>query len=130
MRPLFLLVSLIVTLGNLSAQPDTFPELKIGDWRQHLPWQRSRYVTQSDAKVYFATEWAVVEIDKADRSPRFLTKVEGLSDVGVRLIRYNKAAGVLVMAYTNSNLDLYHPANGEVTNLPFIKTNINIIGDK
>jgi len=130
MRPLFLLVNLIVTLGNLSAQPDTFPELKIGDWRQHLPWQRSRYVTQSDAKVYFATEWAVVEIDKADRSPRFLTKVEGLSDVGMRLIRYNKAADVLVMAYTNSNLDLYYPANGEVTNLPFIKTNINIIGDK
>jgi sugar lactone lactonase YvrE len=130
MRLFFLLVFLTVTFGNISAQPDTFPPLKIGEWRQHLPWQRSKYVTQSDSKVYFATEWAVVEIDKADRSQRFLTKVEGLSDVGMRLIRYNKAADVLVMAYTNSNLDLYHPSNGAVANLPFIKTNINIIGDK
>lgn len=130
MRSFLSLVSLIVTIGNLSAQVDTFPPLKIGDWRQHLPWQRSIYVTQSDTKVYFATEWAVVEIDKADRSPRFLTKVEGLSDVGMRLIRYNKAAGALVLVYTNSNLDLYYPADGSVINLPFIKTNLNIIGDK
>lgn len=130
MRSLLLFVSLIVTVGNLSAQPDTFPPLKIGDWRQHLPWQRSVYVTQSDTKVYFATEWAVVEIDKTDRSPRFLTKVEGLSDVGMRLIRYNKAADALILAYTNSNLDLYYPADGSVINMPFIKTNLNIIGDK
>lgn len=130
MRPFFLIVFVTLTLGNLSAQPDTFPPLKIGEWRQHLPWQRSKYVTQSDKKVYFATEWAVVEIDKADRSPRFLTKVEGLSDAGMRLIRYNKAADVLILAYSNSNLDLYYPSNGAVTNLPFIKTNINIIGDK
>ncbi|MBK8194757.1 MAG: hypothetical protein IPK76_16645 [Lewinellaceae bacterium] len=73
-----------------------FPPLKIGEWRQHLPWQRSTYVTQSDSKVYFASEWAVVEIDKADRSQRFLTKVEGLSDVGMRLIRYSKAADILI----------------------------------
>ncbi len=130
MRSLFSTVLLTVTLGSLSAQSDSFPSLKIGEWRQHLPWQRSKYVTQSDSKVYFASEWAVVEIDKADRSPRFLTKVEGLSDVGMRLIRYNRDAAAVVMAYTNSNLDIYYPADGSVVNLPFIKKNINIIGDK
>jgi hypothetical protein len=130
MRPFFLLIFLIVALGNLSAQPDTFPPLKIGEWRQHLPWQRSKYVTQSEAKVFFATEWAVVEIDKADRSPRFITRVEGLSDVGIQLIRYNKAADVLILAYTNSNLDLHYPADGSTVNMPFLKQNINIIGDK
>lgn len=132
MRPIFSLVFLLVTLGNTFAQADSFafPSLKIGEWRQHLPWQRSRYVTQSDTKVYFASEWAVVEIDKADRSPRFLTKVEGLSDVGMRLIRFNRIAGALLLAYTNSNLDIYYPADGSVVNLPFIKKNINIVGDK
>ena len=130
MRRLFSTVLLTVTLGSLSAQSDSFPSLKIGEWRQHLPWQRSKYVTQSDSKVYFASEWAVVEIDKADRSPRFLTKVEGLSDVGMRLIRYNRDAAAVVLAYTNSNLDIYYPADGSVVNLPFIKKNINIIGDK
>ncbi len=107
-----------------------FPPLKIGEWQQHLPWQRSVYVTQSDSKVYFATEWAVVEIDKVERTASYITKVEGLSDVGVNLIRYNKAAKALIISYTNSNVDLYFPADGSVLNLPFIKKNPNIIGDK
>lgn len=113
-------------------QTDTvdFPPLKIGEWRQHLPWQRATYVTQSAQKVYFATEWAVVEIDKADRSPKFITKVEGLSDVGMQLIRYNEATKILLTSYSNSNLDLYNTEDGTITNLPFIKKNINIIGDK
>ena len=132
MRLLYSVVILFVTLTNAFAQADSsaFPRLKIGEWRQHLPWQRSTCVTQSDTKVYFASEWAVVEIDKADRSQRFLTKVEGLSDVGMRMIRYNRSVGALVLAYTNSNLDIYYPADGSVVNLPFVKKNINIVGDK
>ena len=132
MRLLYSIVFLFVAFSSGLGQTDSteFPPLKIGEWRQHLPWQRSRYVTQSDTKVYFASEWAVVEIDKADRSQRFLTKVEGLSDVGMRLIRYNREVGALILAYTNSNLDIYFPSSGEVVNLPFIKKNINIVGDK
>jgi hypothetical protein len=131
MRSSFLFLFLTLFLGKTLAQTDSiFPALKIGEWQQHLPWQRAVYVTQSDSKVYFATEWAVVEIDKADRSPRFLTKVEGLSDVGMNLLRYNAAAKAILMAYTNSNLDIYYPADGSVVNLPFIQKNVNIIGDK
>lgn len=104
--------------------------MEIGRWRQHLPWQRAVSVTQSSSKVYFATEWAVVEIDKADRSPRFLTKVEGLSDVGMNLIRFNQETNVLLLCYANSNLDLWNAADGSVVNLPFIQKNVNISGDK
>lgn len=88
------------------------------------------YVTQSPDKVFYATEWAILEIDKADRSPRFTTKVEGLSDVGISVLRYNADTRRLLVAYTNSNLDIYDPGSGEVINLPFIQQNINIIGDK
>lgn len=132
MRPFLLIVFCLFFTGNTFAQTDTseFPPLKIGDWRQHLPWQRSSSVSQSASKVYYATEWAIVEIDKADRSPRFITKVEGLSDVGINLLRYNAAADVLLIAYTNSNLDLYQPSDGSVINLPFIFKNLNILGDK
>lgn len=126
------LFALLLLSGRVFAQTDTtaFPQLALGEWRQHLPWKRSTYVTQSDSKVYFATEWAVVEIDKAERSPRFLTKVEGLSDVGMQLIRFNREANRLLLAYTNSNLDLWNPEDGTVTNLPFIHKNINLLGDK
>lgn len=115
----------------LSAQTNVpFPSAGIGQWRQHLPWQRAVSVTQSDTKVFYATEWAVVEIEKSDRSANFLTKVEGLSDVGINFIRYNPAAGVLLITYTNSNIDLRNVSTGSVDNLPFIQRNVNIIGDK
>lgn len=133
MRVVIPFLLLLCFSGTTLAQSDSssiFPPLKIGEWRQHLPWQRSVYVTQSDTKVYFATEWAIVEIDKAERTPNFITKVEGLSDVGINLVRYNAAAKVLLVSYTNYNLDLYYPADGSVLNLPFIQKNQNIIGDK
>jgi hypothetical protein len=127
---IYCLLSLISTVATAQTDSVPFPPLAIGQWQQHLPWQRSTYVTQSAKKVYYATEWAVVEIDKADLSPHYLTKVEGLSDVGMGLIRFNNTAGILVISYSNSNLDLYNPANGSITNLPFIKKNINLVGDK
>jgi ligand-binding sensor domain-containing protein len=127
---LFFLLSL--SARALYAQPATpdFPPVQIGEWRQHLPWQRGRYVSQSDDKVYFATELAVVEIDKADRAPRFLTKIEGLSDAGISFLRFSREAGLLFIGYANSNIDLYDPETGRVANLPFIFKNINITGDK
>jgi len=125
-----LALALFSFLGKTTAQSVNFPDIAIGEWRQHLPWQRSVSVTQSSTKVYYATEWAVVEIDKADRSPRFLTKVEGLSDVGMNFIRYSKATNTLLITYTNSNIDIWRASNGSVTNLPIISRNTNIIGDK
>ncbi len=107
-----------------------FPPLKIGEWRAHLPWQYARSVSQSASKVYFATEWAVMELDKAERSPRFITKVDGLSDAGIERIRFSAATGTLIIAYTNSNLDLWKAADGSVVNLPFIAKNVNLAGGK
>ncbi|MBN8680781.1 MAG: hypothetical protein J0M29_21330 [Chitinophagales bacterium] len=125
----FLLITFCST--GLAGQIDTiFPPLTIGEWRQHLPWQRARYITQSQDYVYFSTEWALVELDKSDRSTRFVTKVEGLSDVGISLVRYNTASQLVVITYTNSNIDLFNPGDESVINLPIIQKNPNIVGDK
>lgn len=131
MRPLFTALFLIFFSGLSFAQTSPFfPNLSIGQWEQHLPWQRARYVTQSNEKVFFATEWAIVEVDKEERSARFITKVEGLSDVGINILRYNSAADVLLIGYTNSNIDLFYPSDRTVLNLPIIQKNLNIVGDK
>lgn len=129
----FTLICFVFSFQHPFAQtpaPADFPDLALGQWQQHLPWQRAFYATQSTKKVYISTEWAVVEIDKSDRSPRFITKVEGLSDMGVRIVRYSAATDELLIVYNNSNIDLYRPDNGVVTNLPFIRKNNNINGDK
>lgn len=131
MRPIIFLFLLFVGFEPLLSQNDSiFPRLAIGEWRQHLPWQRARYVTQSSETVFFATEWAMVALDKEDRSTRYVSKVEGLSDVGLNLLRYNPATAVVLMVYTNSNIDLYYPDNQTVLNLPIIQKNPNIVGDR
>jgi hypothetical protein len=132
-RIIITFIFLCLALCNSNAQTtDTtdFPPIPIGAWRQHLPWQRARSVAQSAQHVYFATEWAVAQIDKSDpgRTPRFLTKVEGLSDAGIEFVRFNRATNTLVIAYTNSNLDLWSATDGLVTNLPFILRNTNLAG--
>lgn len=130
MRSLRLLFSFLLAQGVVAVAAQEFPPLRLGEWREHLPWRQAVSVTQSDSKVYFATEWAVVEIEKSDRMPRFFSKVNGLSDAGVDLVRYHRPSGRLFIVYRNSNLDLLNPRTDEVVNLPFISRNFNIQGDR
>jgi hypothetical protein len=114
---------------RLSSQ-DTLSELKIFGWREHLPWQQAQWVTQSDDKLYIATQWALIEVDKAERSHRFITKVDGLAENGIEFIKFIKSENLLFIVYTNSNLDIIDFNTDEIVNLPLIKNNPNLIGDK
>jgi hypothetical protein len=124
------LTLIFLAFSNPLLGQDTISNLRLGTWEQHLPWFQANFVTQDETRVWISTEWALVEVDKSDFSPRFLSKVEGLSDVGVRLAKYNPSVGKVFIAYTNSNLDLYDPNAEKAENLPFIKRNVNLIGDK
>ena len=125
----FILICLLFGLGNTAEAQDTLSDLPLYAWKQHLPWQRARWVTQSQDKVYIATEWAIVEVDKAERSHKFLTKVDGLAENGIGFIKYIKDKDLLFVTYSNSNLDIIRK-DGEIINLPLIKNNSNLIGDK
>lgn len=103
--------------------------MEIGQWKSYLPYQNARCVTQSQQEIFISTDFSVMAIDKEDQSQRFLSKVEGLSDAGVQLIKYNKFSKVLLIAYSNSNIDLVDD-KGNVINVRDIVDNINIIGDK
>ena len=81
-------------------------DLAIGQWKSHLPFSSGLYITQSDDKVFYATRYAVLEVDKQERSIRRMTKVEGLSQVGVSLVKYNRGSNILLVVYDNSVVDL------------------------
>ncbi|HEX5653028.1 MAG TPA: two-component regulator propeller domain-containing protein, partial [Chitinophagaceae bacterium] len=63
----------------------------------------------------------------ADNSIERWSRVTGLSETGISTIRYDEANGKLMIAYSNSNIDIVE--KGEVRNIPDIKRD-NIIGDK
>ncbi len=100
--PCLSLLFCLFFLKNASSQAD----LAIGQWKSHLPFGSAIYVTQSDEKIYYATRYAVLEVDKEERSIRRMTKVEGLSDVGVSLIKYNRESKSLLVIYNDSKVDI------------------------
>ncbi len=116
-------VNLMVTIA--SAQQNN---LAIGQWRSHLPYQSGRYVTQSSEKVFYATEWSILSLNKADFAVDFLSTVNGLSNTGIRLIKYHQTSGTLIVVYENSVIDLIQ--EDRVTTLNQIKNFSNIVGAK
>ncbi|MEM9820891.1 MAG: hypothetical protein AAF985_07455 [Bacteroidota bacterium] len=102
--------------------------LKIGQWRSYLPYQVGRSVTQSADKVYYAARFSVLILDKLDNSVELLSKVEGLSDAGMNIVKYDPFNETLIITYDNGNMDLL-TESGEIVNLPFIQTS-DILGDK
>lgn len=119
-----LLSLLLVTAFNLPGQN----VLPIGTWRSHLPYQSGERVTQSDSEIFYATPWSVLILDKEENSTRFLTTVQGLSNTGIRTIKYHPGRQTLIIVYNNSVIDLWQ--DGGVTTLNQIKNFLNIPGEK
>ncbi|HXR80310.1 MAG TPA: hypothetical protein VN763_05305, partial [Saprospiraceae bacterium] len=94
--PTFLLTSLFVIRYSLfiSAQSD----LRIYDWADHLPYNGGHTVTQSETRVYYGTQFALIAISKADTSDViFYSKVDGLSDAGPSWIKFHHALNTLII---------------------------------
>jgi hypothetical protein len=81
-------------------------QIGIGEWRDELPYYMCISVTEDDSKIYAATPYALFYFDKQDNSAQRLTKINGLSDVGITTINYSKEYKTLVIAYENANVDL------------------------
>lgn len=130
MRQLILFCFLfIIYLGNLQAQEN----LAIGNWRAHLPYRLGQSVTQSDDAVYYATDWSIVQLDKEELSTRFLSKVDGLSNSGIGIIKYNRLSDILMVIYDNSVIDLVHFEEGapqRIITMNQLKNFNNLVGEK
>lgn len=103
-------------------------DLAIGQWKTHLPFHQAEYVTQSNDRIFFATEFGIAAVDKVDFAVEFLSKTKGLSSTGIRLVKYNNFSDILVVAYTDGVIDLLKP-DGTST-LSQIRNFRNIIGQK
>ena len=99
----------------------------IGQWSDELPYNKVISVTEADHLIYAATPYALLRVDKEDFSVSRLTKINGLSDIGITATRYNQFTGTLVVTYSNANIDLIH--GHLITNISDIKRK-QILGNK
>lgn len=103
----------------------------IGQWRDHLPYHQAiRVVAQTNGpspQLWCATPYSVFSVDPADKSIERWSKISGLSETGVSTIGLEPDKQQLIIAYSNSNVDVLH--NNQVDNIDDIR-NSTISGNK
>jgi ligand-binding sensor domain-containing protein len=91
----------------------------VGEWRDHLPYNNCISVTEGNNIVYCATPYAVFSYSTTDNSIERITKVNKLSDIGVSCIKFHTGLNILVVCYSNGNIDLV--SSNSTTNISDIK---------
>ena len=121
-RTFFLLFLLFSGLAQVFAQ-----QVPVGQWSDELPYTLVNSVTDAGTLIYASTPYAVFYFDKENNSVVRITKITGLSDIGISSINYNPAYKTLVIAYSNANIDLIK--NNVIINISDIKRKA-ILGNK
>lgn len=123
---IFTLIITICLGVNLYAQDN----LSFGEWRSLLPYTNGKYVTQTPDEVWYASDQSIVIFDKEEMSTTFFDKVDGLSDVDIKILEYSPENDLLIAAYSNSNIDIISRDRSAVFNMSDIKRDIELQGDK
>ena len=121
---IFLLSAFITGLPCAQTYGQNIP---VGQWRDHLPFSNLISLARSTDRIWAASPYGIFWLDTGDNSINKLTKVNGLSDIGISRIAWNEPRGILLVAYNNANLDIVNGST--IINLPDIK-NKQIQGDK
>ncbi|MFH2141726.1 MAG: T9SS type A sorting domain-containing protein [Bacteroidota bacterium] len=121
MKHSFLVFIIFLIIHLINAQ------IAVGEWRDHLAYNKAIRVVEVGDKIYCATETAVFYLNTQDNSLTKLSKVNGLSDIGVSSIAYSQANDILIITYTNANIDMI--SNNTIYNISDIKRK-QIIGNK
>jgi hypothetical protein len=89
-------------------------------WGDHLSVNSCNSVTKLGRKIYASNHNSVVFFDEEELAPQRLNKINGLSDVEVRLVRANPHNKKLLVVYENTNIDLID-FSGAIANFPDFK---------
>lgn len=108
----------------LQAQPGIPP---IGLWRDHLPYNSAIDIAVSADRIYCATPYSLFSVARRGSDIERFSRINGLSETGISAIHFDENLNKLVIAYTNSNIDIIY--RNDIFNVPDIKRD-NIVGDK
>ncbi|HNW53346.1 MAG TPA: two-component regulator propeller domain-containing protein, partial [Bacteroidales bacterium] len=115
-RRLLVFIVLVSLIYRVEAQTVGYNQ-----WLDHLPYKQCIAIAEANNQVFAATPYSLVYFDKTDNSLNRLNKVTigGLSDIGISSIAFCSKLNTLVVAYSNTNIDLVK--GSDVVNIPDIK---------
>ena len=97
------LFSVIIFFAFGSAKGQNVPTYS---WQEHLSFQNAKCIVEVENNIYCATENGLFYYNKDDYTITRLNKINGLSDVGISSLAYDKENKIVVIAYNNTNIDL------------------------
>lgn len=123
MRYLSSLLTIFIA-GSISAQVSN----SLGVWVDHLPYGVAVDVEEDNEKTYVATEQGLFIYDVFEKTIERISKVNGLSDVGLTDIAWSDRHQALLIGYENGNLDILR--GSRVSNYPDLRLSSNYSGLK
>jgi ligand-binding sensor domain-containing protein len=128
--PLNSMMQRLITLfiGTFIIPFVSFSQLQpIGNWRDHLPYHQAIQVTATPGKIWAANPSNLFSLDIDENSIERWSKINGLTETGIKAIGADAASGKLVIAYTSSNVDVLDGSS--INNINAVK-NSPVTGDK
>lgn len=95
---------------------------QVGSWSIYPVFSGSSNTSliDTDSKTYYLADGWLYAFDKEAEESVFYTKMNGMSDTEISGIYYNYDKKFLLVAYSNSNIDIVRD-NGRVDNIPDLK---------
>lgn len=121
MRSFFFLITILLS-SHLYGQG-----VPIGQWRSHLPYKNVTSISENKEEVFCGTTGGLFTIRKSTGEITKYSTLDGFSYSEISALSWNPFNNKLLIAYSNSNLDVLE--DGKVSNYPEI-FNKNIPGKK
>ena len=80
-------------------------------WQEHLSFQNAECIVEVENNIYCATENGLFYYNKYDYTINRLNKINGISDVGISCLAYDKENKIIIITYNNTNIDLIKDEN-------------------
>ena len=94
MKKILLFLAIITTGLSCNAQA-------IGDWTSHTPGNNIISVDVMNNNIFAATPYNIFYFNTNDNSLNHMSKIEGLSDMGIKLLRYSEPYDVRSEEHTS-----------------------------
>lgn len=98
----------------------------VGDWQTHFSGRNAKAIDRAGEFFYTASEQMLI-ISKEGKIQSAKTKIDGLSDSDLKLVKYLPEKQEIFIVYENSNIDII--SGNQLQNFPALK-NKQISGDK
>jgi len=105
-------VLLIAFIIRISAQTP------VGTWSDHLAYNRVENLAVGLKEVYASTGSSIIVYNREYDELRKLSRINGLSETGIKTIGWSEENNTLIIAYLSANIDLV--TNNSIYNIPDI----------